>query len=72
MNRMEVQFVHPVIEEICRIPHGAAVRPDVIRRWQATLRDEVSPLIANGDALLAENARLRDELAKATKPKAKP
>jgi hypothetical protein len=62
--------VHPVIEEICRVPHGQAIRSDVFRRWQATLRDEVAPLISNGETLLAENAKLKDELAALKKPKA--
>jgi hypothetical protein len=54
--------MHPVIDEICRIPHGQAVRSDVLRRWQSVLRHEVSPLIEQGDRLASENAELRKEL----------
>ena len=35
----------PVLEEILRAQHP--IRPDVLRRWQQTLRDEVVPVLAH-------------------------
>jgi len=34
--------MHPVIAEICR-NQSSEIRPDVFRRWQKQLRDEVQP-----------------------------
>jgi len=33
---------HPVIDEICRT-RNSTIRPEVFRRWQKALRDEVQP-----------------------------
>jgi hypothetical protein len=43
--------VHPVIEEINRA--RGEVRPDVLRRWQQRLRDDVQPQLDELDALKA-------------------
>jgi len=36
--------MHPVIAEICR-NQSSDIRPDVFRRWQKQLRDEVQPAL---------------------------
>lgn len=33
----------PILHEICRVPRGAAVRDDVMRRWQHHIRTVVQP-----------------------------
>lgn len=43
--------MHPIIDEICRT---SAPRPDVLRRWQRQLRDEVQPLLDELATLRAE------------------
>lgn len=50
--------MHPIIEEICRA--GASVRPDVLRRWQRQLRDELQPMLDEREALLAEKAATKE------------
>ena len=37
--------MHPVIEEIVRCKGPADCRPEVFRRWQQQLRDEIAPLL---------------------------
>jgi hypothetical protein len=46
--------MHAIIEEICRVRAGETVRPEVLRRWQAALRNDVQPLLDERDTLKAE------------------
>lgn len=36
----------PMIEEFCRVRTPQDIRPDVLRRWQAYLRDVIAPQLA--------------------------
>lgn len=55
--------MHPLLEEICRIPGIGACQPTSFNRYQRLLRDEVAPLLDERDSLLAEVAALREENA---------
>lgn len=63
--------MHPTLEQFCRIQGVSACQPEFFRRTQRELRDTVQPLLDEREHLIEENARLREELLKATKPRAK-
>jgi hypothetical protein len=50
--------MHPMLEEFCRA-QPQAIRPEVFRRWQRTIRDDIAPKLEDREALLEEIARLR-------------
>lgn len=54
--------MHPIIDEICR---ARDVRPDVLRRWQRQLRDEMQPLLDELETLRAEKAAVKEPKRKA-------
>jgi hypothetical protein len=59
----------PILEEICRARTDKSA-PSPLGRWQAYLRTEVDPKLERLAAVEAENAQLREQLAK-KKPSSK-
>jgi hypothetical protein len=59
-----------MLEEFCRA-HPANVRPEVFRRWQRTIRDDIAPKLAVAEQLAEDNAQLKAKLEKALTKKAK-
>lgn len=54
-------MAHPLVEEFCRAK--GALRPDFFRRCQRVFRDEVIPMLHEGQRLAIENAALKTQLA---------
>lgn len=60
--------MHPVIEEINRVPRGdAQIRGEVFGRWRQTLVYEVQPQLDEREALKARVAELEAQLAAKTR-----
>jgi hypothetical protein len=47
----------PILDEILRIRRGESVRPDVMRRWQAHIRETLYPQLQELADLRTEAAR---------------
>ena len=54
----------PQLQEFCGVGSLQTYRPDVFRRHQRYVRDVVQPQLEERDALLIENADLREKLEK--------
>lgn len=52
------------LEEICRARGTDGMRPEVFKRYQQYLREEVDPKLARLEAAEAENVSLKAQLAK--------
>lgn len=52
---------HPLIDEFCR---AQTLHPDFIRRCQRVFREDVQPLIDQGEQAIAENVELKAQIAK--------
>lgn len=61
--------MHPLLEEICRIPGLGACQATSFNRFQRLLRTDIQPMLDERDKLIEENAALREELTKAQKSK---
>lgn len=64
-------MIDGILEEICRARGTADVRPEVFKKWQQYLRNEIDPKLERVADLEAENAQLKDLLSEATDPSAK-
>jgi hypothetical protein len=45
--------MHPMIDEMCRARGPQDVRPDVFRRWQQILKDEIAPQLVELEQMKA-------------------
>jgi hypothetical protein len=59
-----VSHGHPLIEQFCRIPGIQSCQPSFFNQCQRVFRDDVQPMLVEREALLLENAALKEEIAK--------
>jgi hypothetical protein len=49
-----------MFEEFCR---AGSLQPHILRRIQRRVRDEIQPMLDEREALIEENAKLREQIA---------